>query len=121
MGSQYAVPIAVGASAAVSPYIRPYYSTRPNSQLKGLMPGLAGAAEYESLSGATFWPNASENLSLQGYAQIVLTVIVLASGLRSAFGKLNVRSAARKEAPRAGPAQEGGSEEGDAKERDEEE
>jgi hypothetical protein len=51
-------------------------------QLRGLLAGLAGAAAYEDLSGTEFWPNARQNLSLQGYAQIVLAGIVLLSGAR---------------------------------------
>ena len=86
VGSQHPVRIVAGVSAAIAPYLQPYYSQGGAGQLKGMLPGLAGAAAFETLAGAQFSPSARENLILQGYAQAVLVVIVLLGGLSAVFG-----------------------------------
>jgi hypothetical protein len=88
VGSQHDVPTVAGVSAAIAPYVRPYHDEMGTGQLRGILSGLAGAAAYEELSGVEFWPNARQNLSLQGYAQVVLAGIVLLSGARGLLGFL---------------------------------
>ena len=53
------------------------------TQIAGMLVGLAGAAEYEELTDAQFHPSARENLVLRGCAQLLLVAIVVASGMRS--------------------------------------
>jgi len=86
VGSQHPVRIVAGVSAAIAPYLQPYYSEGGRGQLKGMLPGLAGAAAYEALAQARFSPSARENLILQGYAQVVLVIVVLLGGIRAVFG-----------------------------------
>jgi len=93
VGSQRPVHIIAGVSAAIAPHVQPYYSDTGSGQLKGMLVGLAGAAAYERLLDADFLPSARENLSLQGYAQVVLILIVLLSGARSLIGNATKRTA----------------------------
>ncbi len=86
VGSQHPVRIVAGVSAAIAPYLQPYYSEGERGQLKGMLPGLAGAAAYEVLAQARFSPSARENLILQGYAQVVLVIVILLGGIRAVFG-----------------------------------
>jgi hypothetical protein len=79
--------IVAGVSASVATYLLPYLAGAEGGQIAGLLVGLAGAAEYERLADAQFWPNARENLILLGSAQLLLAVIVLASGIRSVVGR----------------------------------
>ena len=87
VGSQRQIDIVAGVSASIAPYVQPYYN--PNSgQIKGMLVGLAGAADYET----QFDPRVSsyyaqQNLVLQGYGQIVLVVILLLSGISLVLGK----------------------------------
>jgi hypothetical protein len=85
------VDVVASVSAGIAPYIRPYYTATSNRQVKGMLVGLAGAAQYEQLLGAQFWPNAGENLVLQGCAQILLAAIVIASGLSYVIARLRER------------------------------
>ena len=93
VGSQRAIRIVAGVSAASAPYIQPYYGSAGLNQLEGMLVGLAGAAAYEELSGATVRPNARELMGMQGAAQIVLAGIVLLGGVRSLVGR-SLRSSA---------------------------
>ena len=96
LGGQRAGIIA-GVSASVAPHLLPYSTAAANaapfhgeaegSGIAGLLIGLSGAAEYEQLTGAQFWPSARENAILLGCAQLMLAAIVLASGIRSLFGR----------------------------------
>jgi hypothetical protein len=79
--------IVAGVSASAATYLMPYYAAPDGGQIEGLMIGLAGAAEYERLTGAQFLPSARESLILLGVAQLLLAAIVLASGIRSVFGR----------------------------------
>jgi hypothetical protein len=81
------MPVLAAVSASIAPTLSPYYAAphgetagQPGS-LSGLLVGLAGAAQYERLSGARFSPHARQNTILLGSAQIVLAAIVLASGI----------------------------------------
>jgi hypothetical protein len=80
--SQRPIELVAGVSAAIAPYVRPYYDPR-GGQVKGMLVGLAGAADYETRFEPWFSTYyAQQNLVLQGYAQIVLVVIVAISGMR---------------------------------------
>jgi len=81
VGSQKPVRILAGVSASIAPYLQPYVGQAGSGQLDGMLVGLAGAAEYERLSGASFTPNARQNLTLQGYAQLVLAGVILFGGV----------------------------------------
>jgi len=81
VGSQRSIDIVASVSAAIAPYLQPYYSDTANRQLKGMLVGVAGAAEYETLTGAQFPSSAHRNLTLQGCAQVVLVAVVLLSGV----------------------------------------
>jgi hypothetical protein len=84
-GSQpvHSLPMLAGLSASIAPALLPY--SAPGAQLSGVLVGLAGAAEYETLSGARFTPNARQNMILQGSAQMLLAAIVLVSGISAAL------------------------------------
>jgi hypothetical protein len=101
VGSQRPVPVIAGVSAAVAPYVQPYYSDTGNSQLGGMLIGLAGAAEYEELLDVDIWPSARENLSLQGYVQFILVLIVLLSSVSSVIKSMTKRAASRAQAQRS--------------------
>jgi hypothetical protein len=74
-----AAPTLAAVSASVAPTLLPYYPGA--EQLDGMLVGLAGAAEYEALCGARFTPNARQNMILLGSAQLLLSAIVLVSGI----------------------------------------
>ncbi|MBN1933213.1 MAG: hypothetical protein JW934_01040 [Anaerolineae bacterium] len=81
VGSRYGIDIVAGVSAAIAPYVLPYYAS-DYGQIKGLVIGLAGAADYEQkLVGGTPLDYAQRNLVLQGYGQLVLAAILLLSGI----------------------------------------
>jgi hypothetical protein len=88
VGSQRAVDLLIGISAAAAPYLQPYYSPSADGQIRGMLVGLAGAAAYETLVDAQFSPNARENLVLQSYAQIVLVAVILLGGISVLIGRL---------------------------------
>jgi hypothetical protein len=92
IGSRYQVDILAGVSAAVAPYVRPYYGEAGTGQIKGMLVGLAGAARYEELSGAGFSPNARENLIMQGYGQLLFVGIVVLGGTSSLMRHLLSRN-----------------------------
>ena len=75
--------IVAGVSASAAPQLLPYASGAGETQIAGMLVGLAGAAEYEELTDAQFHPSARENLVLRGCAQLLLVAIVVASGMRS--------------------------------------
>ena len=92
--------IVAGVSASAAPHLLPYYAAPYDTYdataydaaaegrgIAGLLIGLSGAAEYEQLTGAQFWPSARENVILLGCAQLMLAAIVLASGIRSLLGR----------------------------------
>jgi hypothetical protein len=79
--------IVAGVSASAAPQLLPYYAGTDEAQIEGMLIGLSGAAAYEQLTSAQFWPNARENVILVGCAQLVFAAIVLASGIRSLFGR----------------------------------
>jgi hypothetical protein len=81
------MPVLAAVSASIAPTLSPYYAASQGGtagqqmSLSGMLVGLAGAAEYEQLSGARFSPHARQNMVLLGSAQIVLAAIVLVSGI----------------------------------------
>ena len=81
VGTRYGIDIVAGVSAATAPYVLPYYQG-DYGQIKGLLIGLAGAADYErKLTGGTPLDYAQRNLALQGYGQLVMVMILLLSGI----------------------------------------
>jgi hypothetical protein len=74
-------------SASAAPQLLPYYANTEGGQIEGMLIGLYGAAAYEQLTSAPFWPSARENVILVGCAQLLFAAIVLASGIRSLFGR----------------------------------
>jgi hypothetical protein len=103
IGSQRDIRIVAGVSAAIAPYVQPYYGSAGLNQLEGMLVGLTGAAAYEELSGAKVRPNARELMSMQGAAQIVLAGIVLLGGIRSLVGRSLGSSASSAQARQPGP------------------
>jgi hypothetical protein len=61
------------------PYAAAPGDAESGAQVKGTLVGLAGAAEYERLTGARYSPNARQNMILQGSAQVLLAAIILLS------------------------------------------
>jgi hypothetical protein len=81
------VQLVASVSASIGPRVLPYYNVAGDGQLEGMVVGLAGAAEYERLIDASFWPSARENFVLQASAQILLAVVVLVSGISVIAGR----------------------------------
>lgn len=76
VGSQYPdLPMIAGISASMDPYVRPYYETPGRRQLKGLLVGLPGAAQYEGLTGRV--GRALDNLESQGLAHLTIVAVIV--------------------------------------------
>jgi hypothetical protein len=76
VGSQYpGLPMVAGVSAGLDPYVRPYYETPGRSQLKGLLVGLPGAAQYEGLTKRT--GRALDSLESQGLAHLTIVALIV--------------------------------------------
>lgn len=85
VGTRYQTDIIAGVSASIAPYVLPFYH-RDNGQVKGLLVGLAAAADYEQkLVGGVPLDYAQRNLALQGYGQLMLVAILLLSGITFAL------------------------------------
>ena len=82
VGSQTTVPIIVGVSAAVEPYIRPYYEGA-SPQVRGLISGLAGAAGYGVLIGGRTVSVAE--LEALNWATVLAALVILAGIVTSLF------------------------------------
>ncbi|MBC7249705.1 MAG: zinc ribbon domain-containing protein [Anaerolineae bacterium] len=80
VGSQYPnLPLVAGISAGLDPYVRPYYETPGRRQLKGLLVGLPGAAQYEGLTGRV--GRALDNLESQGLAHLTIVAAIVVSNV----------------------------------------
>ena len=80
VGSQYPdLPMIAGISASADPYVRPYYETPGRRQLKGLLVGLPGAAQYEGLTGRV--GHALDNLESQGLAHLTIVAVIVVGNL----------------------------------------
>jgi hypothetical protein len=97
-----------GTSAAIAPYVLPYYDQSGAGQLKGILSGLAAVDEYEDLAGAAFAPSAHANLLVQANLQILLVVVVLLSGIRSLINPRARRSFAEPRSSGSGKDRPGG-------------
>ncbi|RMF38315.1 MAG: hypothetical protein D6759_01095, partial [Chloroflexi bacterium] len=67
-------PLVAGVSAAIAPLARPY---RESEQLRGLVSGLAGAADYERLLGEGPSAPATLRLDAQMLAQVAIVLLIL--------------------------------------------
>lgn len=89
VGSQYpTLPMIAGISASLDPYVRPYYETPGRRQLKGLLVGLPGAAQYEGLIGRV--GRALDGLESQGLAHLTIVAVIVVGNiayLASRLGK----------------------------------
>jgi hypothetical protein len=78
-GTPYNVPLSAGVSASVEPIARAYYETE-SRQLKGLIAGVPGAAEYEALvngEDVLIGPTAMRlDAQLAGHLVFVLVLVV---------------------------------------------
>ncbi|MCD6554835.1 MAG: zinc ribbon domain-containing protein [Anaerolineae bacterium] len=80
VGSRYpGLPMVAGVSASLDPYVRPYYETPGRRQLKGLLVGLPGAAQYEGLTGRT--GRALDNLESQGLAHLTIVAVIVVGNI----------------------------------------
>jgi hypothetical protein len=70
------VPVVGGVSAATAPYVRPYLES---GQLRALLVGLPGAAEYEAQLGRS--GKAIDSLGSQAAAQAVVVLLILLGNL----------------------------------------
>ncbi|MDY7041549.1 MAG: hypothetical protein SVX38_11865, partial [Chloroflexota bacterium] len=76
VGSQYpSLLMVAGISASLDPYVRPYYETPGRSQLKGMLVGLSGAAQYEELTGRA--SRALDSLQSQGLAHLTIVAVIV--------------------------------------------
>lgn len=71
----YQIPMVAGVSATADPFARPYYNNQARKQLRGLVSGLVGAAEYEQHSGRP--GSALASMDSQSLVHIVLVLLVL--------------------------------------------
>jgi hypothetical protein len=89
VGSQYPdLPMVAGISASLDPYVRPYYETPGRRQLKGLLVGLPGAAQYEGLTQQV--GGALDSLESQGLAHLTIVAVIVVGNviyLASRLGK----------------------------------
>ena len=72
----YGRPLVVGVTAVQSPEFYPYYRA---GQVKGLLGGLRGAAEFETLAGIK--GTATPGMDAQSSAHFVLAFLIIASNL----------------------------------------
>ncbi|MGE0489069.1 MAG: hypothetical protein AB7S38_07620 [Vulcanimicrobiota bacterium] len=74
--AQYGLPLIVGTTAVQTPQYYPYFNS---GQLKGLIGGLGGAAEYEKLSG--FEGTATSGMDAQSIAHFVIAAFILMANI----------------------------------------
>jgi len=79
----YGVPVVVVASAAVTPQLLPYYQSR---QIKGLINGVEGAAQYELLFKLP--GRAVRALDAQSLAHLVIVLLILLSNVVFLVGRM---------------------------------
>lgn len=77
--SRYDVPIVAGVTAAEAPDVLPYAQT---GQLRGLLAGMAGAAEFERAQGER--GPASRGMEAQSLVHVLLAACLVAGGLAGA-------------------------------------
>jgi hypothetical protein len=82
----YQIPMVAGVSAAVDPFARPYYHNQARQQLRGLMIGLVGAAEYERHSGQP--GSALASMDSQSLVHIIIVLLVLFGNVAYFSGRL---------------------------------
>jgi hypothetical protein len=71
--SRFSIPIVSGCTAVSAPEYYPYVQS---GQLHGLLGGLAGAAEYESLTGRRGWATSGMSGQSLGHVVIVLLIVL---------------------------------------------
>jgi len=92
--SPYGVPLAAVVSAAAEPGLSPYFSS---GQLRGMVGGLPGMAEYEALCGCR--GAASETADAQAAAYMVMILAVVLGNIAHLFGRTSSRKAGSRFAP----------------------
>jgi len=76
------VPMVAGVSAATAPYVRPYLES---GQLRALLVGLPGAAEYEAQAGRP--GRAIDSLGSQAAAQAAIVLLIVVGNLVHLVGR----------------------------------
>ena len=76
------VPVVAGVSAATAPYVRPYLDS---GQLRALLVGLPGAAEYEARAGRH--GRAIDSLGSQAAAQAAIVLLIFLGNLVHLVGR----------------------------------
>jgi hypothetical protein len=94
VGSQKHIKIIAGVSAAIAPYIQPYYAEKERGQIKGMLVGLAAVPQYEQLTGTGVTPSSWENYVVLANTQILLAAVMIL-GTVSSMLKRSPRQAPR--------------------------
>ncbi len=84
--TEYGMPLVVGATAVQTPQYFPYYDS---GQVKGLIGGLRGAAEYERLSG--FDGAATDGMEAQSIAHFTIAGLIVLANLLTLIQYLRSR------------------------------
>jgi hypothetical protein len=95
------IELLAAVPAGIAPYLTPYYGEMGTGQVAGILGGLGPAAQYEELTGADFVPSARVSYVVQTNALLLLTGVVLASGLGSLLTARRRKDAARRPLPSA--------------------
>ena len=86
--TKFGVKVGGGCTAVSTPDLYPYFETR---QLSGIMGGMRGAADYESLVEEKYHSGgrmrATEGMGAQSIAHVVIIVFVLLGNLGYFLGK----------------------------------
>jgi hypothetical protein len=86
----YGIPMVAGVSATADPFARPYYRNEATRQLRGLMTGFVGAAEYEQLSGEPGL--ALAGMDSQSLVHIAIVLLILVGNVAYFGGRLRGRT-----------------------------
>jgi len=82
----YQMPMVAGVSATVDPFARPYYGNQAQPQLRGMVTGLVGAAEYERHSGRP--GPALGSMDSQSLVHVAIVLLILVGNVAYFAGRL---------------------------------
>ena len=84
--SEYNMPLIVGTTAVQTPQYSPYFSS---GQVKGLIGGLRGAAEYEKLAG--FSGTATGGMEAQSFAHFTVAGLIIFANILALLQSLRLK------------------------------
>ena len=90
-----AAPVVAVVSAGADPLVRPYYEANP-PQIKGMVTGIVGAAQYEQRAGLPGGGPASNRWDAIGGGVLAAVILIIAGNLLGALARMTVLRARKR-------------------------